>query len=81
MRRVAGVRRSEKGASRVDTGFIDIAERLAAEFAELPSRIVIKAVTSAHDEHPAAHEWFIEEAVRARLSAVRRARFRESPAT
>ena len=60
----------------MDTGFIEIAERLGAEFADLPGRVVIRTLTRVHDEHPTADQWFVEEAARARLLAIRRVRFR-----
>jgi hypothetical protein len=46
-----------------------VAERLAQEFSDLPSRVVIDAVCGCAGECAAAGPYFIEQAARARLCA------------
>ena len=65
---------AKKGAQQMDSGFIEMAERIATDFSELPDRVVIRTLTSVHDEYPDADAFFIEEAVRARLALIRQAR-------
>ena len=54
-------------------GLIEIAERLIVEFPQLSRTSVVRALTDTFDENPTADAWFIEGAVRARLSAMRKA--------
>ena len=69
---------AKMGAQHMDRGFIEMAERIVTDFTELPDRVVIRALTGVHDEYPAADAFFVEEAVRARLAAIRQARLRTS---
>jgi heterodisulfide reductase subunit A-like polyferredoxin len=56
----------------MNVAMMAIAERLAVEFQDLPNSTVIRVLTDCADEFPDEDALFVEHAVRARLSLVRK---------
>ena len=52
-----------------DAELMDVAEKLAGEFEEMPAREVLHVVTSSVDAFPEGDPLFIEQAARAQLAA------------
>jgi hypothetical protein len=52
-----------------DADLMDVAEKLAGEFEEMPAREVLHVVASSMDQFPQGDPLFIEQAARAQLAA------------
>ena len=55
----------------MDIAMLEVAERLAAEFSDLPSSTVIGVLTDCLDDFPNSDAQFVEQATRARLGMIR----------